>query len=284
MAARKAAVRDARTGRFRPKQKPSRTVTPKAPIAAKRPRKKAPSGQVASPRGSSRERSFAERLASVGGVVGWEKRIGLGQVDAPGRTQVRPKKQHASKTAYPAKGAKKTKKTSKKRRVVTGPRGQKGRAVNPAKVKGKGRKDVGRALASIGGSGGALGETPEGKRVLYEKLDLVKQGLALVKKGQEAWVRQDMTPAIMRSDLRHREGAASLLSDLERITGMRGEAFFHALRQHAMTHGTTVRQAYQDARDIGDGVFSERFKRIAQRLAGAYEVPIREVYTLWFSP
>ena len=51
-----------------------------------------------------------------------------------------------------------------------------------------------------------------------------------------------------------------------------------------MTHGTTVRQAYQDARDSGDGVFSDRFKRIAQRLAGAYEVPIREVYTLWFSP
>jgi hypothetical protein len=89
---------------------------------------------------------------------------------------------------------------------------------------------------------------------------------------------------VMRSDLRHRDGAASLLSDLERIAGMRGEAFFHAIRQHALAHGMTVRQAYQEARETEEGVFSPRFKRIAERLAGAYEVPIREVYTLWFSP
>ena len=221
-------------------------------------------------------------------MVGWTERIARGQVDGPER---RKKPKAASKSAH---AAKKTKKPSKKRREVLYPRGKKGRAVVPVSGgKGAGRgngkggwgkRDLGRALASVGGAAGVFAETPEGKRVLNERLDLVKQGLALVKKGQEAWVRRDFTPAVMRSDLRHREGSASLLSDLERIAGMRGEAFFHAIRQHALAHGMTVRQAYQDARETGDGVFSDRFKRIAQRLASAYEVPIREVYTLWFSP
>jgi hypothetical protein len=139
-------------------------------------------------------------------------------------------------------------------------------------------------MGRVGGGAGAYLYTAEGRAAFEAHARDIKEGLKLIREGNEAWVRMDRTPAKMRSDLRHRDGARSLLVDLERIAGMRGEAFFRMIREHAQMYNVSVRQAFADAREVRGGVFSDRFRRIAKRLADAYEVPVREVYTLWFSP
>lgn len=106
--------------------------------------------------------------------------------------------------------------------------------------------------------------------------------------GGYAWKRRDGTPAKQPTMLRHlhRDEVADMLESLNTNAGTTGTSFLRRLQYLAELNGITVREVWSSLQNAGGGKgpFNKGFHDTAQKIAILWDVPVKEVYTLWFSP
>ena len=144
------------------------------------------------------------------------------------------------------------------------------------KPRGRARKlSIAEKFALFGGGGAVVSK---------ERLAKIEEGLRVMREHGAEWVRRDGTVATVPNMLRHSPNAIKLILDLERVAGLDSDSFWRQLHGFAVNRSMTLKEVFRLARESQEGPFSARFRRLARKLATVHAVPLREVYTLWFSP
>jgi len=160
----------------------------------------------------------------------------------------------------------KQEKLARKRPIEFGP---------PKKRPSRPTRSIAAKFAQFGGGGAVRSE---------KRIRELEEGLKVMKEKGVEWVRGNGAPAVQPSMLRHVPGAADMVRDLNRVAEFTGTKFLRAVEDFAAHRKVDVKVAYQLLKQGYDGPFSPGFRRVAQFIAQKYSVPLREVYTLWFSP